>query len=108
MSFQAKGYDLVLAIPEILDYAYDFKIKYSGVGGKENDYNDVYIGGYRNHLNENVYCLDGTYLDTSSRIEPCDLIAVKDNRDHLIHNKIPIKKHLSQPTIIIRNNFIFL
>ena len=186
-SFHAEGYDLVLAIPEIIDYAFDFKIKFSGVGGIENEYNDVYIGAYRDYLNannteidnvnqfkhhkmkfinlndstqkeyniykcllldchiedkffhlcegnwyaietdfiekisntlngnivddyqiltdctvhsecdynssiaennDNVICLDRTYLDANSRVEPCDLITIIDNQVHLIHVKI--------------------
>src|SRR5690606_38206355 len=49
----------------------------------ENDYN---ISIAEN--NENVLCLDGTFLDPNSRVEPCDLIAIEDAQVHLIHVKI--------------------
>jgi uncharacterized protein (TIGR04141 family) len=44
--------ELVLSIPEIIDYLSSFKIKYSGAGRSKTEYDDVYIGDYRNYLLE--------------------------------------------------------
>lgn len=44
--------ELVLSIPEIVDYSDTFKIKYSGAGRSNLEYNDVFISGYREYLQE--------------------------------------------------------
>lgn len=44
--------DLVLSIPEIIDYSDTFKIKYSGAGRSNLEYNDVFISGYREYLED--------------------------------------------------------
>lgn len=56
--FKEEGYELVLAIPEIINYEHDFEIKFSGGGGKENRYSDVYIGAYRSYLKANNVEID--------------------------------------------------
>lgn len=52
-SFEEESYEVVLSLPEIINYAYDFKIKFSGCRGKQNIYIDVFIGAYRNYLKAN-------------------------------------------------------
>lgn len=55
--------DLVLSIPEIIDYSDTFKIKYSGAGRSNLEYNDVFISGYREYLQErNVNQVDDISL----------------------------------------------
>jgi uncharacterized protein (TIGR04141 family) len=44
--------DLVLSIPEIIDYSTSFKIKFSGAGRSNTEYNDVFIAGYREYLQD--------------------------------------------------------
>ncbi|RKS97945.1 DUF6119 family protein [Chryseobacterium defluvii] len=44
--------ELVLSIPEIVDYSDPFKVKYSGAGRSSLEYNDVFIAGYREYLQE--------------------------------------------------------
>lgn len=44
--------ELVLSIPEIIDYSDTFKIKYSGAGKSTLEFNDVFISGYREYLQE--------------------------------------------------------
>lgn len=44
--------NLTLAIPEIIDYSTNFKIKYRGASRLSDEFDDVYIGNYRNYLNE--------------------------------------------------------
>ena len=44
--------DLVLTIPAIIDYSESFKIKYSGAGRSRLEFNDVFILGYREYLQE--------------------------------------------------------
>lgn len=43
--------ELVLTIPEIVDYSTSFKIKYNGSGRSE-EFEDVFIGDYRSYLDE--------------------------------------------------------
>lgn len=48
-AFQEAPRELVLAIPEIIDYSEPFKVKFSGAG-RSREYDDVYIGAYREYL----------------------------------------------------------
>jgi uncharacterized protein (TIGR04141 family) len=51
-AFKNVPIDLVLSIPEIVDYSTPFRIKYSGAGRSNKEYNDVFIAGYREYLEE--------------------------------------------------------
>lgn len=51
-AFKTAPVDLVLSIPEIIDYTASFKIKFNGAGRSNSEYNDVYIGAYRAYLEE--------------------------------------------------------
>lgn len=51
-AFVAAPVELVLAIPEIIDYAESFKIKYTGAGRSDLEYDDIFIGDYRQYLQE--------------------------------------------------------
>ena len=51
-AFKDAPVDLVLAIPEIIDYSKPFKVKFSGSGRSNKEYEDVYIGAYRHYLRE--------------------------------------------------------
>jgi uncharacterized protein (TIGR04141 family) len=51
-AFKDAPVDLVLAIPEIIDYSKPFKVKFSGSGRSNKEYEDVYIGAYRDYLRE--------------------------------------------------------
>ena len=44
--------NLTLAIPEIVDYSTNFKVKYRGASRMSEEYDDVFIGNYRNYLND--------------------------------------------------------
>lgn len=52
-AFANSPVDLVLVIPEIVDYSEPFGVKFSGAGRCDTEYTDVYIGGYREYLQEN-------------------------------------------------------
>ncbi len=41
---------LVLSIPDVIDYSDAFKVKFSGAGRSNKEYEDVYIGAYREYL----------------------------------------------------------
>lgn len=49
-AFNNAPVDLVLSVPEIIDYSNIFKIKYKGEGRSNLEYSDVYISGYREYL----------------------------------------------------------
>jgi uncharacterized protein (TIGR04141 family) len=51
-AFENAPVDLVLSIPEIIDYSTSFKIKFNGAGRSNSEYSDVYIGAYRAYLVE--------------------------------------------------------
>lgn len=51
-AFAEAPVELVLSIPEIIDYSDTFKIKYSGAGRSNLEYSDVFISGYREYLQE--------------------------------------------------------
>ncbi len=51
-AFSDKTYELVLSIPEIIDYSDIFKVKYFGAGKSNLEYNDVFISGYREYLED--------------------------------------------------------
>ena len=53
---------------------------------REDDYNKE--AKRRSPEELNVYCLDKSSIAPQGNVEPCDLIAVKDNMAELIHNKI--------------------
>lgn len=50
--FNNNSINLVLSIPEIIDYNHTVKIKYSGAGRSSLEFDDIYIGGYRQYLEE--------------------------------------------------------
>lgn len=52
VAFRDAPVDLVLSIPEIVDYSTNFKIKFTGAGKSRKEYNDVFIGAYREYLQE--------------------------------------------------------
>lgn len=60
-AFRNAPIDLVLAIPEIVNYSKQFKVKFSGAGRSDKEYEDVYIGAYRVYLS-----------DTEANIEDID------------------------------------
>lgn len=51
-AFENAPVDLVLSIPEIIDYSTSFKIKFNGAGRSNSEYDDVYIAAYRAYLIE--------------------------------------------------------
>lgn len=51
-AFNEAPVDLVLTVPDIIDYSDSFTIKYSGAGKTDTEYSDVFIGGYRQYLEE--------------------------------------------------------
>jgi uncharacterized protein (TIGR04141 family) len=51
-SFNTESYELVLAIPDIINYSDSFNISFSGAGKSSNIYEDVYIAYYREYLDE--------------------------------------------------------
>lgn len=61
-AFTDEPVDLVLSIPEIIDYSNSFKIKFTGVGRSNTEYDDVYIGAYREYLQEHNVEVDNIDL----------------------------------------------
>ena len=51
-AFRDAPRELVLSIPDIIDYSNSFKVKYNGAGRSNTEYEDIYIGDYRNYLEE--------------------------------------------------------
>lgn len=51
-AFKNEPRELVLSIPEIIDYLISFKIKFNGAGRTNSEYNDIYIADYRAYLEE--------------------------------------------------------
>lgn len=51
-AFESGPVDLVLSIPEIIDHTNTFTIKYSGAGRSSLEFNDIYIGDYREYLKD--------------------------------------------------------
>lgn len=51
-AFASAPVDLVLSIPEMIDYSDSFKIKYTGAGRSSLEFEDVFIGEYRQYLQE--------------------------------------------------------
>jgi uncharacterized protein (TIGR04141 family) len=51
-AFANEPMELVLSIPEIIDYSTSFTIKYFGAGKSNREFNDVFISGYREYLQE--------------------------------------------------------
>lgn len=51
-AFKDAPKELVLTIPEIIDYNQSFTISYTGVGKSDLEFDDVYIAGYREYLIE--------------------------------------------------------
>ena len=49
---------LTLGIPDIVDYSTNFKVKYRGANRKSEEYEDVFIGNYREYLNERQIRVD--------------------------------------------------
>lgn len=52
LAFENAPFELVLSIPEIIDYSTSFKIKFNGAGRTNFEYYDVYIADYRAYLEE--------------------------------------------------------
>ena len=48
--FHENSINLTLGIPDIVDYSTNFKVKYHGAARSSNEYEDVYIGNYREYL----------------------------------------------------------
>lgn len=51
-AFNDAPYELVLTVPDIIDYTQTLIIKFSGAGKTDTEYSDVFIGGYREYLEE--------------------------------------------------------
>lgn len=60
--YQACSPSLTLAIPEIIDYATNFKVRYRGASRMSEEYDDVFIGNYRNYLTERGVKIDNVEL----------------------------------------------
>lgn len=60
--YQACSSYLMLAIPEIVDYTTNFKVKYRGASRASEEYDDVFIGNYRNYLTERGVEIDNVEL----------------------------------------------
>lgn len=56
--FQDESINLTLCIPDIVDYSTNFKVKYRGANKQSKEYNDVFIGNYREYLNERQINVD--------------------------------------------------
>ena len=57
-AFQEESINLTLCIPDIVDYSTNFKVKYRGANKISKEYNDVFIGNYREYLNERQVNVD--------------------------------------------------
>lgn len=57
-AFDAEPRELVLTIPEIIDHTNAFVVKYSGAGRSNLEFNDVFIGDYREYLRESEFEVD--------------------------------------------------
>ena len=57
-AFQEETIDLTLGIPDIVDYSTNFRVKYRGAARQSKEYEDVYIGNYREYLNERRINID--------------------------------------------------
>lgn len=78
-AFSNAPVDLVLTIPEIIDYSEIFKIKYSGAGRSRLEYNDVFISGYREYLQErNV-----TQVHDVTQFHKHSMLVIDENGDTL-------------------------
>lgn len=60
--YQACSSHLTLAIPDIINYATNFKVKYRGASRMSVEYDDVFIGNYRNYLTERDVEIDNVEL----------------------------------------------
>ena len=49
-AFSSENIELVLSIPDIIDYTTSYKVKYTGAGKGQIEYEDVYIHHYREYL----------------------------------------------------------
>jgi len=52
VAFNDEAIELVLTVPDIIDYTTSFGVKYSGAGRAAKFYDDVYISHYREYLND--------------------------------------------------------
>jgi len=59
-AFNDDAVELVLSVPDIIDHATSFRVKYSGAGRTDKSYDDVYISHYREYLNDRQQANDVT------------------------------------------------
>lgn len=57
-AFREESINLTLGIPDIVDYSTNFIVKYRGATRQSREYDDVYIGNYREYLNERQINID--------------------------------------------------
>lgn len=60
--YQSGSRYLTLAIPEIINYATNFKVKYRGASRMSEEYDDVFIGNYRDYLTKRGVEIDNVEL----------------------------------------------
>lgn len=58
IAFQEESINLTLGIPDIVDYSTNFRVKYRGGTGRSKEYEDVFIGNYREYLHERQIDVD--------------------------------------------------
>lgn len=72
--------NLTLAIPEIIDYSTNFKVKYRGASRMSEEFDDVFIGNYRNYLNEWGVVVDDVVIFSKHTLN------VYDENDHSLQS----------------------
>lgn len=51
-AFQNESINLTLGIPDIVDYSTNFRVNYRGAAKRSKEYEDVFIGNYREYIND--------------------------------------------------------
>ena len=59
-AFRDESMSLTLGIPDIVDYSTNFKVRYRGASKQSKEYEDVFIGNYREYLHERQITVDET------------------------------------------------
>lgn len=78
--YQTCSSNLMLAIPEIVDYTTNFKVRYRGASRQSEEYDDVFIGNYRNYLTERGIEIDNVEIFNKHTL------SVYDENGQLLHS----------------------
>lgn len=79
-AFQDESSNITLSIPDIVDYSTNFRVRYRGAGKQSQEYEDVFIGNYRDYIHGLQINIDNiSYLNSHT-------LCILDENENLLQS----------------------